>query len=93
MFTVWLYKKAFIIDGSHKSLKSSELRFWTMKKKRDSEQERVYHLLGWVRSQLQLAGLVALWHGGSSFSIQGSNPCPCIESTGSPEKSRKGPTV
>ena len=56
MFTVWLYKKAFIIDGSHKSLKSSELRFWTMKKKRDSEQERVYHLLGWVRSQLQLAG-------------------------------------
>ena len=99
---MWLYKIALIIDGSHKSLKSSELSFWTMKRKRDSEQETVdlkkkkknfiIYLAGSglsYSSQAQL--LCGMWDRHSPS--RGQTHVPCIESTGLPEESQKGPAV
>ena len=96
-----LYKIALIRHGSHKSLKSSELPFWTMKKKRDSEQERVdkkkkkrfiIYLAGSglsCSSQAQL--LCGMWDLHSPS--RGQTRVPCIESTEPPEESQKGPAV
>ena len=101
MFTVWLYKIALIIDGSHKSLKSLELPFQIMKKKRDPEWERVgyfkkkmsiIYLAGSglsCSSQAQL--LRSVWDLHSTSRDQ--THVHCIESLGPPEKSRKGPAL
>ena len=101
MFTVWLYKIALITDDSHKSLKSSELPFWIMKKKRDPEWERVgyfkkklfiIYLAGsGLSCSLQAQLLHSVWDLHSPSRDQ--THVHCIKSLGPPEKSRKGPAV
>ena len=98
---MWLYKIALITDDSHKSLKSSELPFWIMKKKRDPEWERVgyfkkklfiIYLAGsGLSCSLQAQLLRSVWDLHSPSRDQ--THVHCIKSLGPPEKSRKGPAV